>query len=261
MRHRRGSDLAGREALGGQFVAGHQPDGVRQRRWSGAELHQCRDGVVVQRSRIHLADAVQDRGETKVLGDPTFEVAQALLVAAEQIQHVLAGPHRTLDAAQRIAGDEFPNALQCNQCFLGRRCEPLTQGGGLGGDIVTAPGHHQIPVVDCPLGQSGRNRHSTVVSELQGLPDLQLLDVLGQIPARHPLVHVFVARQGIELLDSGFDVVAGHPLPGCDRLEVHLLCRALVVDDRGLGDVHAEFALRSQHRHPESALGDNLGRR
>ncbi len=74
-------------------------------------------------------------------------------------------------------------------------------------------------------------------------------------------MNVLVARQGIELLDSGFDVVAQHPLTGRDRIKVDLLNDPLVVGDRRLGHLGTEFALCPQHRQPESAFGDDFGLR
>ena len=76
VRHRRRADLPGREALGHQFVPGHQPDGVRQRRRSCADLHQRGDDVVVQRSRVDLPDAGEDVGEAQELRDPPLQVGQ-----------------------------------------------------------------------------------------------------------------------------------------------------------------------------------------
>ncbi len=127
---------------------------------------------MVQRSRVHLTDAVQHCGETKVLGDAAFEVAEAPRVTVEQIQHVLAGAHRPLDAAQWVAVDEFPDALERDQRFLGRRGKPLAQCGGLRGDVVAAACHHQIPVACGPLGQPRCDRDAAAVGEFQGAPDL-----------------------------------------------------------------------------------------
>ncbi len=89
-------------------------------------------------------------------------------------------------------------------------------------------------------------------------PDLQLLDVLGEVAAGHALVHVLVAGQGVELLDAGLDVVAGHPLAGGDGGQVDLIEYPLVIGDGRFRDVHTQFPLRAQHREPQSALGHDL---
>ena len=165
--HGGGSDLSRGEALGGQFVAGHQPDGVRQRRRPGAELHQCRDHVVVQRARIHLAHAVEDRGEAEEFGHSPLEFGEPRSIAVKQVKHVLGGAHRALDTAQWIAVDEFADAAQGDERLLSRRGEPLAQCGGLRSDIVAAAGHHHIPVGRGPLRQSGRDSHPAGMHELQ----------------------------------------------------------------------------------------------
>ena len=72
---------------------------------------------------------------------------------------------------------------------------------------------------------------------------------------------MLVAGQGIELLDARLHVVAQHPLTGRDRIKVNLLNDPLVVGNRDLGHLNTEFALRPQHRQPESAFGDDFGLR
>ncbi|COW34119.1 Uncharacterised protein [Mycobacterium tuberculosis] len=51
-------------------------------------------------------------------------------------------------------------------------------------------------------------------NHFQRPPNLQLLHVLGQVAAGHPLVHVLMTGQCVEFLDAGLDIVAQHPLPG-----------------------------------------------
>ena len=55
--------------------------------------------------------------------------------------------------------------------------------------------------------------------------------------------------------------MAQHPLTGRDRIKVNLLNDPLVVGNRDLGHLNTEFALRPQHRQPESAFGDDFGLR
>ena len=143
------------------------------------------------------------------------------------------------------------------QLVRGRR-EPLAQRGGLRGDVVAAPRQHQLGVLGRAAGEPGEQRHRPVPNVLQGEPDLQLLDVLGEVAAGHPLVHVLVPGERAELLDPRLDVVAGDPLARRDRGEVDLLDDPLVVRDRLLGDVDAQVALRAQHRDPQPPLQHDL---
>ena len=72
-------------------------------------------------------------------------------------------------------------------------------------------------------GQAGEGGDHPVADEHEGVADLELLDVLGEVAAGHALVDVLVAGEGGELLDAGLHVVAGDPLPGLDRGEVDLV--------------------------------------
>jgi hypothetical protein len=96
------------------------------------------------------------------------------------------------------------------------------------------------------------------VDELERAPHLQLLDVLGEVPAGHALVHMLVAGEGVELLDAGLDVVAGDALTRSDRRQVDVLQHPLVVGDHAVGHVHTQFRLGPQHREPQPPLGDDL---
>ena len=92
----------------------------------------------------------------------------------------------------------------------------------------------------------------------QRQPDLQLLDVLGEVAAGQALVHVLVAGEGVELLDARLDVVPGDPLAGGDGVEVHPVDDALVVGDHAVRYVDPQVALGSQHGEPQPALQNDL---
>ena len=87
---------------------------------AGAGLGQRRDHVEVERARIHLPDAGQHAGEPEVPGDRPLELGHLGRVA-EQVELVLRGADRALDAAQRIALDEVGDAVVRDEQLLGRR--------------------------------------------------------------------------------------------------------------------------------------------
>ena len=55
-----------------------------------------------------------------MISDPPLEFLQLADVATQQIQHVLAGTHRTLDTAQRIAAEQLLDALVRQQQLVCR---------------------------------------------------------------------------------------------------------------------------------------------
>ena len=262
MRHRRGADLALLEALGDDLVAGHQPDRGREVGRAGGELHERGEHVEVEAARVDLPDAGQHPLEAEVGGDPLLEVRQLLGVAVEEVEHVLGGAHRALDAAQRVAGEQVLDALDGDQHLVGGGREPLAQRGRLRGDVVGAAGHHGGLVLGGETAEAGQGGDGAVAQQGEGLLDLQLLDVLGEVAAGHPLVDVLVAGQRAELLDTCLHVVAGDPLARGDRVEVDGLLAAghhgLVGLDHPVGHLDAEVLLGLQHRDPELALQDDL---
>jgi hypothetical protein len=131
---------------------------VRERRRSRADLHQSGDDVVVQRPRIDLPDTRENLCEAEEFGDPRLQRRKPDGVTVEQVEHVLCGTHRPLDAAQRVPVDQRAQSGQGHEELFGRGREPLTQRGGLCGDVVTAPGHHEIAIDHRPLGQSRHHR-------------------------------------------------------------------------------------------------------
>ena len=179
-------------------------------------------------------------------------------VAAEQVQHVLRGADRALDAAQRVAAEQVLDPLEGDQQLVGGGREPLAEGGGLRGHVVRAAGHHQLAVLPGELPEPGQHRDRTVPGVLQRQPDLQLLDVLGQVAGRHALVDLLVPGERVELLDPRLHVVPGDLLALGDRAEVDLLQHPLVVRDGLLGHLDAEVLLRPQHGEPQAALQHHL---
>ena len=107
----------------------------------------------------------------------------------------------------------------------------------------------------CQPGQGG---DGAVAQQRQRLPDLELLDVLGQVAGGHPLVDVLVPGQRAELLDPRLHVVPGDPLARGDRVEVDLVDDVLVGLDDAVGYVDPEVALGLEHRDPELPLEHDL---
>ena len=165
-------------------------------------------------------------------GDPLLQLGELLRVAVEEVELVGGGADRALDAAQRVPVDQVVEPLVRDQQFLGGRGEPLAQRGGLRGDVVRPAGQHQVGVLDGERGQPGQRGDHPVPDQLQRGPDLELLDVLGEVAGGHPLVDVLVPGERAELLDPGLHVVPGDPLPLGDRRQVDLVDHPLVrLDD------------------------------
>ena len=158
--------------------------------------------------------------------------------------------YRSISARSRVSATKH---------LLGRRRESLAQRGGLRGDVVAAARHHQVAVADRPLGQPSDDGHAVRKDKLKRPADLQLLNVFGEVAARHALVHMLVARERVELLDAGLDVVAQHAFPRGDRRQVDVVQNSLIVGDHAFGHIDAQLGLRPQHRQPQPAFGDDLG--
>ncbi len=189
---------------------------------------------------------------------PLLQGSQLGLVAAEQVEHVLRGAHRALDAAQRITGDELLKPGERHQHLVGRRGEPLAERRRLRRHVVRAARHHQIGVPGREVRQVGEQRHAAVPHQDEAVADLQLLDVLGEVARGHALVHVLVAGEVVELLDARLHVVAGQALALGDGAQVDLRGHGLVVVDDTGGHLDAQLGLRSQHGQPQLPLGQHL---
>ena len=225
---------------------------------AGDQLDQRGDDVEVEAARVDLPDAGQHPLEAEVGGDPLLERGELVRVAVEEVEHVLRGADRALDAAQGIARDELLEALVGDQQLVGDRREALAQRGRLGGDVVRAAGHHEGLVLGGEPGETGQRRDRPDAEQPQRGQHLELLDVLGEVARGHALVDVLVPGEGGELLDPRLHVVPGHPLPRRDAVEVDLVDDLLVGLDDAVGHVDAEVALGLQHRDPEPALEHDL---
>ena len=194
-----------------------------------------------------------------MVGDQPLQAVDSGHVAVQQVELVLLGADRTLQAAQRIGGQQVRHPAMGRQEFLCGGGEPLAEGGHLGGHVVAAAGHGQALVFDGQPGQPGQGGHGAVQHQIQTATDLELFDVLGQVPRRHALVDVLMSGKGAELLDAGLHVVAGDTLPFAYRVQVDLIDHGAVIGDHPVGNLDAELPLGLHNSNPELALHDHLG--
>ena len=162
VRHRRRSDLTRTEPLGGQFVAGHQPQGGGGASWCRRRLDQRRNDVEIKGAGVHLADRIEHAREAEMRSDRLFEFIDRL-GATQQIELIEPCADRSLESTQRIAGQQLTNPLKADHGLLGDVGESLAEGGRLGGDIV-GPCHHDLAsVLFSKRGEASEERNETVV--------------------------------------------------------------------------------------------------
>src|SRR5690606_9781294 len=111
VRHGTGTDLPGFETLGTPLCSCHQPEGCRKSFWPRRYLAKGRNHVEVQRARIDLTHVLEHVREAKVCRDSFFQGVESFLISSEQIEHILGGAHRSLDAPERIALDQFVDSV------------------------------------------------------------------------------------------------------------------------------------------------------
>ena len=189
-----------------------------------------------------------------MVGDGALECGERRGVTVEEVEHVLRGAHRALDAAQRVALDEVRESVVGDEQLVSPGGEALAEGGRLRGHIVRATGDRGVGVLHGQGAQACERSNDLVAHEQQRLADEHLLDVFGEIAAGEALVDVLVPGEGIELLDARLDVMARDPLAPGDRGEVDVVDHAGVVGDDAVGDVDAEIGLGVKDREPESSL-------
>ncbi|CAM5631852.1 hypothetical protein SHIRM173S_11971 [Streptomyces hirsutus] len=186
------------------------------------------------------------------------ELREPVHVAAQQVQHVLRRTDRALDAPQRIAAQQLLQPAVRDEKLVGGGGEALAERGGLGRHVVRAAGHDQLAVLTGQPAEPGQHRHRTVPHQLQRQLDLQLLHVLGEVAGGHPLVHVLVPGEVVELLDPRLHVVPGHLLALRNGGQVDLVEDPLVVGERRVRHLDTEVLLRPQHGEPELPLQPHL---
>ena len=258
MRHGGRADLAFLEALGDGLITGHQADGGGQRRRASTELDQRGQSVEVEGARVDLTNGVKDAVEAEAFSDFIFQGGQCGLITVKQIQHVLGGTHRALDAAQWVAGNQVFYTLDAQQHLVRSGGEALTQGRCLCGDVVGATCHDQRLVLGGLFRSAGGNGNGLVSHDLQRLQSLQLFNVFSQVTRGHALVNVLGASQVAELFNAGLHIVASNTLTCGNGVEVNLVDDLLVCLDSALRHLNSAGDLSLQNGNPELALEDDL---
>ena len=123
---------------------------------------------------------------------------------------------------------------------------------------MAAAGHDEVAVLLGAGGEAHERGHEAIADEFEGLADLHLLDVLGEVAAGHALVDVLVAGEVGELLDAGLDVVFRDALALGDGVEVDVVEDALVVGDHTVGDGDAQVVLGLEDGQPQAPFGLDL---
>ena len=181
-------------------------------------------------------------------------------VAIEQVEHVLGGADRPLDATQRVPRNEIVDPVVGHEEFISRAREALAQCRCLSRDIVRATGDRGLGVGDGERGQALKRGDDLELDEEQCIADLQLLDVLRQVARGHPEVDGLEAGEVVELLDASLHVVLGDPLASRDRLKVDLVDHRQVGLGSTSGNRQAECSLSIHYRDPEPPFEQDLRR-
>ena len=89
--------------------------------------------------------------------DLDLKLCDLCSVAAEQVEHVLTGTDRALDATKGIRVDEPVNALVRHEHLVGRRCETFAECRRLSRNVVRTSSHYERGVVRCQRRQPSQN--------------------------------------------------------------------------------------------------------
>ena len=228
----------------------HEPDGPGKVGWGAGGLDERGDHVEVQGAGVDLSDRVQGPVEAQTFGNQALQVLYLPGVPVEEVQLVLLSADRPLEPPKGVVLFQVGDSPVGDQEFLGRRDEPLPQGGGLGHHIVGPAGNHQRRILGRQAGQPGQGGHHPVQDYLETVPDLELFDIFGEVPRRHSLVDLFMASQGAEFLQPGLHVVTGGLLPSPDGSQVNLVDYRPIVGDHRIVDFEAEVPLGFEHGDP-----------
>ena len=183
---------------------------------------------------------------------------QLVFIATHQIQHVLGRAHRAFNPAQRVPAQQLLHTFDGHQHLISGRRETFAQRRGLRCHVMRPARHHQGLVLPRARPYSRHHCHGLIAHQLQRTAYLQLLHILCEIAAGHALVNMLIASQGVELLDAGLHIMAGHPLPLRDRRQIHVVDHVLVGSDCLHRNIHPEILLGFHHGNPQLALHDDF---
>jgi hypothetical protein len=147
------------------------------------------------------------RGRSRGGRRPVLELVEPGEVAAEQVELVLLGADRALDAAQRVAGEEVLDPAGACSSSSPALANRLPRVVAWAGTLWAAAGHDRCRCARRPGRRAGPARDACGRGRARASADLELLDVLGEVAGGHALVDVLVAGEGAELLDAGLHVV------------------------------------------------------
>ena len=159
---------------------------------------------------------------------------------SQQIQLIQPGTDRAFDAPKRIPGQQLLQPLKPDHGFLGHVREALPQRRGLSCHVVGTSHHHQIDMFRSQRGQAGQQGNQPVPHEDEGLTDLQLFNVLSEIPRGHSAMNVLLACQYTELIDSSLDIVASDFLARRNRPEIDIVQYRFIGFDRPFADLNSQ---------------------
>ena len=238
----------------GEFVSGHEAERFGEARGSGGELIQHRDDLEVETARVDLADIGEEIPDPEMGREAALEFEHSLRVALEEAELVELRADRALEPTHRIACDERVETLRGVEQFFAEHGEAFAVGRDLRGDVVGAGGDDEVAVFVGFSREAVEGCRRGETDHAEAAVDLELLDVLGEVAARHALVDVLVSGEITEFLDARLHVVAGDALTGIDRSQVDLIDDTLIGGDGLGGNVETEVALCLHHRDPELAL-------
>ena len=167
VRHGGRADLAGFESLGDKLVACHEPDRRGEVGGGTGDLHQGGDDLEVEGAGIDLPSGDEHVVEAELVCDPAFQLVKLVGVAVEQVEHVLTGPHRPLDAAGRVAVNEIVDVPPGKEHLVDGGGESLAQGRHLGGDVVGTPCHGTLGVAAGEIGHPDQAGHHAFAHQAQ----------------------------------------------------------------------------------------------
>ena len=187
-------------------------------------------------------------------GDAVLEFDHFDGVAVEKTELVELGPDGALEPAHGVVRDRVAELVCGEEEFFAEHGEAFSVGRDLGGDVVGPRGDDEVAILVGFVRKTMEGGGGADADDLESAVDLELLDILGEVAARHAFVNVLVSGEVAELLDASLHIMAGDPLAGVDGSEVDLINDTLVGGD-GLGrNVESEIALCFHHRDPELAF-------